>query len=51
MSSVLFFHMLFMGRPSWDPEPGVVNVAAIALVAMCALLLMRGASESARRMP
>src|SRR6202012_4652524 len=31
----------------WDPEPGVVNLPAIALVAMCALLLIRGASESA----
>jgi basic amino acid/polyamine antiporter, APA family len=32
----------------WDPEPGVVNLAAIALVAMCALLLIRGSSESAK---
>ena len=32
----------------WDPEPGVVNLPAIALVAMCALLLIRGASESAK---
>ncbi len=32
----------------WDPEPGYVNVPAIILIAMCALLLIRGASESAR---
>ena len=32
----------------WDSEPGYVNVPAIILIAMCALLLIRGASESAR---
>jgi APA family basic amino acid/polyamine antiporter len=32
----------------WDPAPGVVNLPAIALVAMCALLLVRGASKSAK---
>jgi basic amino acid/polyamine antiporter, APA family len=32
----------------WDPEPGVVNLPAIVLVAMCALLLIRGASKSAK---
>jgi basic amino acid/polyamine antiporter, APA family len=32
----------------WDSEPGYVNVPAIFLIAMCALLLIRGASESAR---
>jgi basic amino acid/polyamine antiporter, APA family len=32
----------------WDPAPGVVNLPAIVLVAMCALLLVRGASKSAK---
>ena len=32
----------------WDSEPGYVNVPAIILITMCALLLIRGASESAR---
>jgi APA family basic amino acid/polyamine antiporter len=31
----------------WDSQPGYVNVPAIILIAMCALLLIRGASESA----
>ncbi|MBU3751632.1 MAG: amino acid permease, partial [Mycobacterium sp.] len=32
----------------WDAEPGVVNLPAIVLVALCATLLIRGASESAK---
>ena len=32
----------------WDSEPGVVNLPAIVLVVMCAILLIRGASESAK---
>lgn len=32
----------------FDTDPGVVNLPAIVLVALCALLLVRGASESAR---
>ncbi|WP_139273324.1 amino acid permease [Mycobacterium paraffinicum] len=32
----------------WDARPGFVNLPAIILIAMCALLLIRGASESAR---
>ena len=32
----------------WDAEPGYLNVPAIILITMCALLLIRGASESAR---
>jgi basic amino acid/polyamine antiporter, APA family len=32
----------------WDAEPGIVNLPAVVLVALCALLLIRGASESAR---
>ena len=31
----------------WDSTPGVFNVPAAILVALCALLLIRGASESA----
>src|SRR6201985_1508120 len=31
----------------WDSQPGYVNVPAIILIVMCALLLIRGASESA----
>ena len=32
----------------WDAEPGIINLPAVVLVALCALLLIRGASESAR---
>src|SRR5262245_42075793 len=32
----------------WDPHPGYVNLPAIILLGMCALLLIRGASESAK---
>lgn len=32
----------------WDSDPGYVNLPAVILIAMCALLLIRGASESAR---
>jgi APA family basic amino acid/polyamine antiporter len=32
----------------WDSEPGVINLPAIVLVVMCAVLLIRGASASAR---
>ncbi|BBX62286.1 amino acid permease [Mycobacterium saskatchewanense] len=32
----------------WDSDPGYVNLPAILLIWMCALLLIRGASESAR---
>jgi APA family basic amino acid/polyamine antiporter len=31
----------------WESDPGIVNLPAIALIVMCALLLIRGASESA----
>ena len=31
----------------WDETPGVVNLPAMVLVGLCALLLIRGASESA----
>jgi APA family basic amino acid/polyamine antiporter len=32
----------------WDADPGYLNLPAIVLIALCALLLIRGASESAR---
>jgi APA family basic amino acid/polyamine antiporter len=32
----------------WDSAPGVVNLPAVVLVALCALLLIRGASQSAK---
>jgi APA family basic amino acid/polyamine antiporter len=32
----------------WDSDPGVINLPAIVLVAMCAALLIRGVSESAK---
>jgi APA family basic amino acid/polyamine antiporter len=35
------------GAP-WDAEPGIVNLPAMILVGLCALLLIRGASESAK---
>jgi amino acid transporter len=31
----------------WDTEPGIINLPAVFLVMLCALLLIRGASESA----
>ncbi|MEI7915781.1 MAG: amino acid permease [Mycobacteriaceae bacterium] len=31
----------------WDTSPGIINLPAVFLVSMCALLLIRGASESA----
>ncbi len=31
----------------WDAEPGYVNLPAVILIGLCALLLIRGASESA----
>jgi len=31
----------------WDSAPGVVNLPAVVLIGLCALLLIRGASESA----
>jgi amino acid transporter len=31
----------------WDADPGFINLPAVVLVVMCAILLIRGASESA----
>ena len=32
----------------WDAAPGILNLPAVILVVLCALLLMRGVTESAR---
>ena len=32
----------------WDSEPGVINLPSVILVAMCAVLLIRGVSRSAK---
>jgi basic amino acid/polyamine antiporter, APA family len=32
----------------WDSNPGYLNLPAVVLIGMCAVLLIRGASESAR---
>ncbi|WP_421742748.1 APC family permease [Cellulomonas sp.] len=32
----------------WDADPGLINLPALVLVALCAVLLIRGASESAK---
>jgi APA family basic amino acid/polyamine antiporter len=32
----------------WDADPGIINLPAVVLVMLCALLLIRGAKESAR---
>jgi APA family basic amino acid/polyamine antiporter len=49
LDNVFGFHLpqAISGAP-WDSEPGVINLPAIVLVAMCTVLLLRGASESAK---
>jgi basic amino acid/polyamine antiporter, APA family len=49
LDNVFGFHLpqVISGAP-WDAEHGVINLPAIVLVAMCAVLLLRGASESAK---
>lgn len=37
-----------LSEAPWDSDPGYVNLPAVILIAMCALLLISGASESAR---
>lgn len=32
----------------WDDAPGIINLPAVVLVGLCAVLLIRGASESAK---
>lgn len=49
LDNFLGFHLptALSGAP-WDAEPGIVNLPAMVLVMLCALLLIRGASESAK---
>ena len=35
----------------WDTTPGVINLPAVFLVSMCAMLLIRGASSRPRSTP
>lgn len=49
LSNVFGFQLPYViSATPWDAHPGYVNLPAIILIAMCALLLIRGASESAR---
>jgi hypothetical protein len=49
LSNVLGFQLpQTLSAAPWDSQPGYVNVPAVLLIAMCALLLIRGASESAK---
>ena len=49
LDNVFGFHLphAILAGP-WNSAPGVVNLPAVVLVAMCALLLIRGASQSAK---
>ncbi|OBK40168.1 amino acid permease [Mycobacterium sp. 1165196.3] len=49
LSNVLGFQLpqTFSAAP-WDAQPGYLNVPAVVLIVLCALLLVRGASESAK---
>ncbi len=49
LGNVFGFHLPHaLSAAPWDSQPGYVNLPAIILLAMCALLLVRGASESAK---
>ena len=49
LDNVFGFHLpQAISAGPWDFAPGVVNLPAIVLVAMCAVLLIRGASQSAK---
>lgn len=49
LSNVVGFQLPHaLSAAPWDAQPGYLNLPAIALIGMCALLLIRGASESAR---
>jgi amino acid transporter len=49
LSNVLGFQLpQVLSAAPWDTQPGYMNVPAVLLIAMCALLLIRGASESAK---
>ncbi|OBJ00567.1 amino acid permease [Mycobacterium sp. 1482292.6] len=49
LSNVLGFQLpqAFSAAP-WDAQTGYLNVPAVVLIVLCALLLVRGASESAK---
>lgn len=49
LSNVVGFQLPHaLSAAPWDAQPGYLNVPAITLIGMCALLLIRGASESAK---
>ena len=49
LNNVFGFHLpQAVSAGPWDFAPGVVNLPAIVLVALCAVLLIRGASQSAK---
>jgi basic amino acid/polyamine antiporter, APA family len=48
LSDAFGFHLPHsLSAAPWDAQPGYVNLPAVFLLGMCALLLIRGASESA----
>jgi APA family basic amino acid/polyamine antiporter len=48
-SNLIGFHVpRAISAAPWESNPGVVNAPAIILVALCAVMLIRGASESAK---
>ena len=48
MDNVIGVHLPdSLSHAPWDDSPGVLNLPAVILIALCALLLIRGASESA----
>jgi basic amino acid/polyamine antiporter, APA family len=49
LDNVFGFHLpQAISAGPWDAERGVINLPAIVLVAMCAVLLIRGANQSAK---
>lgn len=48
LTNLFGFRMpLSLSAAPWDSQPGYVNLPAVILITMCALLLIRGTSESA----
>ncbi len=49
LDNIFGFHLpRAISAGPWDSAPGVVNLPAVVLVGLCALLLIRGASQSAK---
>lgn len=49
LSNVTGFHFpQALSAAPWDAQPGYVNLPAVMLIVLCAALLIRGASESAK---